>query len=259
MLRYIRDSRRAAWGSESSVGAVMRGAGSEAAAVEPATSGRDGEAETTATAPMAMNRRQKRMLDKENKSPGKKEASSSSSSSSTGKSQNRQEQKLEKEQQSSPSSSSPSSSTAATTPTPTPTANRRRIVAPNGKILIVDSVGNVFLEEETEDGDVGEFLLDPDEIARPTVRDTAVVQLPLWMFNRTIGRVLGFRLSGGANGDYEVNDAAADGDGDGDGDGDDNSNGSAETGEEGERPAKTTSRRKAKLMRQRRAARSKGE
>ena len=30
----------------------------------------------------------------------------------------------------------------------------------NGKILIVDSVGNVYLEDETEEGDRHEFLLD---------------------------------------------------------------------------------------------------
>jgi len=41
-----------------------------------------------------------------------------------------------------------------------PQGAKKRIVAENGKVLIVDSVGNVFLEEETEDGMKGEFLLD---------------------------------------------------------------------------------------------------
>jgi hypothetical protein len=41
-----------------------------------------------------------------------------------------------------------------------PQGAKKRIVAENGKVLIVDSVGNVFLEEETEDGVKGEFLLD---------------------------------------------------------------------------------------------------
>ena len=41
-----------------------------------------------------------------------------------------------------------------------PQGAKKRIVAENGKVLIVDSVGNVFLEEETEDGTKGEFLLD---------------------------------------------------------------------------------------------------
>jgi hypothetical protein len=41
-----------------------------------------------------------------------------------------------------------------------PVGAKKRTVAENGKVLIVDSVGNVFLEEETEEGDVQEFLLD---------------------------------------------------------------------------------------------------
>jgi hypothetical protein len=41
-----------------------------------------------------------------------------------------------------------------------PQGAKKRIVAENGKVLIVDSVGNVFLEETTEDGVKGEFLLD---------------------------------------------------------------------------------------------------
>jgi curved DNA-binding protein CbpA len=41
-----------------------------------------------------------------------------------------------------------------------PQGAKKRIVAENGKVLIVDSVGNVFLEEETADGMKGEFLLD---------------------------------------------------------------------------------------------------
>jgi hypothetical protein len=41
-----------------------------------------------------------------------------------------------------------------------PQGAKKRIVAENGKVLVVDSVGNVFLEEETEDGMKGEFLLD---------------------------------------------------------------------------------------------------
>lgn len=64
------------------------------------------------------------------------------------------------------------------------TGERRRVVAENGKVLVVDSIGNVFLEEEDEDGNVDEFPLDLDEIKKPTFRDTAVVQLPLWLFRK---------------------------------------------------------------------------
>lgn len=41
-----------------------------------------------------------------------------------------------------------------------PAATKKRVQAENGKTLIVDSVGNVYLEETTEEGEVREFLLD---------------------------------------------------------------------------------------------------
>lgn len=51
-----------------------------------------------------------------------------------------------------------------------PQGAKKRIVAENGKVLIVDSVGNVFLEEETEDGMKGEFLLDVSQLIDPLLR-----------------------------------------------------------------------------------------
>lgn len=66
----------------------------------------------------------------------------------------------------------------------TPTGERRRVLAENGKVLIVDSAGNVFLEEEDEDGNVDEFPLDLDEIHKPTFRDTAVFRLPIWLWRK---------------------------------------------------------------------------
>lgn len=41
-----------------------------------------------------------------------------------------------------------------------PTGVRKRVVAENGKVLVVDSLGDVFLEEEDEEGNVNEYLLD---------------------------------------------------------------------------------------------------
>ncbi|EXJ95983.1 hypothetical protein A1O1_01109 [Capronia coronata CBS 617.96] len=66
--------------------------------------------------------------------------------------------------------------------------DRKRVIAENGKVLVVDSVGNVFLEEEDDDGNVQEFLLDLDEIPKPTVWDTAVVRLPLWFYHKAFDR-----------------------------------------------------------------------
>lgn len=65
-----------------------------------------------------------------------------------------------------------------------PTGERRRVLAENGKVLIVDSAGNVFLEAEDEDGNIDEFPLNLDEIHKPTFRDTAVVRFPVWLFRR---------------------------------------------------------------------------
>jgi len=72
-----------------------------------------------------------------------------------------------------------------------PQGAKKRIVAENGKVLIVDSVGNVFLEEETEDGMKGEFLLDPDEESAPTIFDTVLFKIPKFAYNQTAGRILG--------------------------------------------------------------------
>jgi curved DNA-binding protein CbpA len=41
-----------------------------------------------------------------------------------------------------------------------PTGIKKRVVAENGKILVVDSVGDVYLEEQDEEGNTQEYLLD---------------------------------------------------------------------------------------------------
>ncbi|KPI45789.1 uncharacterized protein AB675_782 [Cyphellophora attinorum] len=62
---------------------------------------------------------------------------------------------------------------------------RRRVTAENGKVLIVDSVGNVYLEEEDEDGNTEELILDLNDIVKPTIRDTAVFRVPVWLWRKT--------------------------------------------------------------------------
>jgi curved DNA-binding protein CbpA len=155
--RYIRQARRAAWGDEMGV----RGIPGIDSTPEPTP-----EAGEPAGA-VAVNRRQKRMMDKENKKDkkgGKANARASGTSTPT-------EQPVSIERAS--------------------TGERKRVVAENGKTLIVDSIGNVFLEEQNEEGERQEFLLDLDQIPRPTIRETMIFQLPIWAFNRTVGRVLG--------------------------------------------------------------------
>ncbi|OAP62217.1 hypothetical protein AYL99_04420 [Fonsecaea erecta] len=69
---------------------------------------------------------------------------------------------------------------------PSSTPDRRRVTAENGKTLVVDSEGNVYLEEDDEDGNTQEYLLDLDEIIKPTVWDTAVLRLPLWLCRKAV-------------------------------------------------------------------------
>ncbi|KXG45360.1 Heat shock protein DnaJ [Penicillium griseofulvum] len=153
--RYIRQARRAAWGDEMGVRGVP-GIDSVAAAPAPAP-----EAEAGA---VAVNRRQKRMMDKENKKDKKGGARVSARASS---------------------------GTSTPTEQVSSTGERKRVVAENGKTLIVDSIGNVFLEEQNEAGERQEFLLDIDQIERPSIRQTMVFRLPIWCFNKSVGRVLG--------------------------------------------------------------------
>lgn len=77
------------------------------------------------------------------------------------------------------------------TPAPGPNgAGKRRVVAENGKILIVDSAGAVFLDGKDEDGNDFQYPLNLDDIEGPKLRNTFLVRLPLWAFNITVGRFL---------------------------------------------------------------------
>ncbi|KAI9373315.1 hypothetical protein BJX61DRAFT_387307 [Aspergillus egyptiacus] len=153
--RYIRQARRAAWGDELGI----RGIGS-APAPAPASAADAGDAGA-----IPMNRRQKRMMERENRKEKKSGGVKSASRS--------------------PGNSTPTGESVE------PTGERKRVVAENGKVLIVDSVGSVFLEEETEDGDRQEFLLDVDEIHRPTICDTMIFKLPGFVYRKTVGQILG--------------------------------------------------------------------
>jgi hypothetical protein len=105
---------------------------------------------------------------------------------------------------------------AKASPSATPPAGatgpRKRVVAENGKILIVDAVGNVYLEQADEDGETNEFLLDVcsssslsllffllayltnipqlNEFPQPTIKDTALFRVPIWAYNRVASRFL---------------------------------------------------------------------
>ncbi len=154
LARYINFARRQAWGDN------MQIPGLEAAAIEEPPAPVEGEDEGPR---QPMNRRERRMEGRYAKS-GKAEKKKVPKAKVT------------------PVSSNPGTPTTVSGP-------KKKVVAENGKVLVVDSVGNVYLEERTEDG-VQEFLLDPNEVERPTIKDTALVRLPMFVFKKTAGRFL---------------------------------------------------------------------
>ena len=96
----------------------------------------------------------------------------------------KQKREFERQQKKDKSKGKASKPDTRPQPISTPTGEKRKVTAENGKILIVDSIGNVFLEGEDEDGNVEEYLLDLDEIHKPTIRDTAVARFPLWLWKK---------------------------------------------------------------------------
>jgi hypothetical protein len=127
--RYIKFARKAAWGDNLNIPGLDAMPGSGMATPPPAPPAREEGDE-----PMQpQNRRERRAQEKS----AKKE---------------KPEKKLKvKKEKASPS------------PARTPTGiagPKKRVVAENGKILVVDSVGNVYLEQKDESGETHEFLLD---------------------------------------------------------------------------------------------------
>jgi curved DNA-binding protein CbpA len=136
MDRYIRYARRMAWGDDVGIAGIPGIGGATASTgFESVTTG-DEQAPN-------WNRKQKRMQAKEDRRAAKN-----------------------------PKAAKAAREKGISTPTEAeitsgPQGAKKRVVAENGKILIVDSVGNVYLEEETEDGEVHEFLLDVSAIDEP--------------------------------------------------------------------------------------------
>ena len=162
--RIIRDARRSAWGDDSGLRGIP---------------GIDGAATTTPPASLSQengavvyNRRQKRMQERENKREKDKKTSKGSKRSGTN------------------------------TPTPLesepeqgPQGAKKRVQAPNGKVLIVDSMGDVYVQEENENGERVELLLDPGEIPKPTFRQTVLFRLPSWTYRTIQSRISGVQSS----------------------------------------------------------------
>lgn len=135
--RYIKHARRMAWGDEGAVGAIP-GLGGEEGTSAAAASGSDSQQES-----VQWNRKQKREMERRQKKDGKNPVKAAKAAAA---------EKARTEGISAP--------VEAESPTMGPVGAKKRTIAENGKVLIVDSVGNVFLEQETEEGGRQEFLLD---------------------------------------------------------------------------------------------------
>lgn len=122
--RYITFARHAAWGENLAIPGLDLGTGSGTAT--PPTGG-----EETDGAAQPVNRKQRRMQEKDaKKDKAKMKGMKPAKVSPTG------------------------------TPPVGATGPRKRVVAQNGKVLVVDSAGHVYLEQADEDGRNHEFLLD---------------------------------------------------------------------------------------------------
>ncbi|KAH6606592.1 j domain-containing [Trichoderma cornu-damae] len=160
--RYVTFARNTAWGGGMGIPGIDATPAPPPPAPAPAP-----EEDEAAAPPQPRNRRERRMQEKESRKEDGKASSKKTRKAVSSK------------------GSSQEASAA-----PTPTGARKRVVAENGKILVVDSRGDVFLEEEDEEGNINEYLLDPNELLQPTFRDTAVVRVPAWVFRSTVGRFL---------------------------------------------------------------------
>lgn len=178
--RYIAHARRMAWGNDSGIPGLddiarETSASAAAASAPPEFEGDQG---------MALNRRQKRMQEKDSKK--KDSGKGAKSARANGISRPTDGEAIGQGAQ----------------------GVRKKVVAPNGKVLIVDAEGNVFLEEQTAEGEKHELLLDVscsldaltssisanhtqlDEIPRPSIFQTAIFRVPIWAYSRTVGRFI---------------------------------------------------------------------
>ena len=163
--RYIRNARRSAWGDNSGIRGIpgVDGAMTGTSANPPSSFAQENGA-------AVLNRRQKREQEKQAKKDEKTP-------------------KRTKGVQRSGTSTPLESDTGELGSGPQ--GAKKRVQAENGKMLVVDSVGNVFIEEEDENGAKAEFLLDPDSLPKPTFKDTVLYRLPVLTYSTIKNRILG--------------------------------------------------------------------
>ncbi|KAL1891219.1 hypothetical protein Cpir12675_005065 [Ceratocystis pirilliformis] len=152
---YVKFARDTAWGDVAN------------RPIEPVAPAQPEEPEADA-APIPRNRRERRFMEKQEKNEGKKPTPKRRSAKPAAVTVGGDE---EEEVEAGP------------------VGARRRVVAENGRILVVDSLGDVYLEEQDEEGNVNMFLLDPEELLPPTWRSTAVVRVPAWFLSIITSRI----------------------------------------------------------------------
>ncbi|TRX98006.1 hypothetical protein FHL15_001216 [Xylaria flabelliformis] len=192
--RYIKFARHAAWGDNFSIPGLDAAAVAAEATPPPQTAD-DDQQQQQQQPPIAMNRKQRRWQEKETRKESAKEGKKPSRAARGRTSQQASGSATPVPQQQQQQQTRPDGAG--------PTGAKKRVVAENGKILVVDSLGDVYLEQEDADGNIHEFLLDPNELPPPTVRDTALFKLPGWAYALTVGRALGQTPSSPAD-DSEV-------------------------------------------------------
>ena len=146
--RYIKFARHAAWGNN--LGLNIPGVDAQPVAAPPPPPPPQQVYEDEEGRQIPMNRKMRRMQEREDKKEATKDRGSGRKAVAA------------RRAKAAPASASASGSA---TPQPQdpgsgPTGAKKRVVAENGKVLVVDSLGDVYLEQEDEDGVVGEFLLD---------------------------------------------------------------------------------------------------
>ena len=145
--RYIKFARHAAWGENLGIPGV-----DAAPAAVPTPPAADDEQPGM----MATNRKQRRLQERE----AKREA---------GKESKREGRKRGARTPAS-GSATPQPRVQSPAGSAGPTGAKKRVVAENGKVLVVDSLGDGYLEQEDADGNVGEFLLDVSPLL-PSLRN----------------------------------------------------------------------------------------
>lgn len=128
--RYIKFARQTAWGENLGISTAGASVGARPAPAPAADSDADADEESY----QPRNRRERRLQERESRRDQGKKAPKKKTPATT--------------------------SSQAAQSQDGPTGARKRVVAENGKVLVVDSLGDVYLEEEDEEGNVELFLLD---------------------------------------------------------------------------------------------------